>query len=77
MAKSSGIAGFIVGFIVSTALYILKIPVDLIFLIWQLLFAFSYWMDETEYVMLLQSYIVWLLLLIIATIIVYLRRRRK
>lgn len=79
---SKAISGLIAGAVVSIAFLVLHIPVDLVFLIFQLLFAFSYWMDDSTYVTLLQGYIAWLLLVIFSYVVSYtvtkrVKRRKK
>lgn len=74
---NKAIAGVVAGAILTVLAIFAKIPLDLMFLIWQLLFALTYWMPDEMYLLVLQGYIGFLLFVIGASIATLLLRRRQ
>lgn len=75
MAKNT-VIGFFAGIALTLLAVLTKVPLDLVFLIWQLIFAMSYWMSDDTYVVILQGYIGFLLFVIALSITALLRRRK-
>jgi len=67
-SKKLGFLSFISGMVLGILLGISKIA-DILFLIFNLLFALSYWMTDAEYVLMLQVYIVFICILIVAALV--------